>query len=146
VEQIKHLLSVLATVEKHGDPETAAWFRKGCNHYLTGKDRTSFDKALGFASTRGKYTARTLFQRSERNRYIKNAFYCIDPDQGSTKRCELMAEAIRTFETRVYPRIKDLDAAPADMSELRQYLFMAKKTGAGLSTDWRTIYKWIYDI
>lgn len=146
MEKIKHLLSALETVTSYGRPETAKWFEKACDEYMTGQEKKSLDICLGLGSTRGKTAARTAYQIEQRNRYIKRAFACIDPDKGPTKRCELLVEQVKAFECRVFPRLKDLEELPPGMSELRKSLWLAKKTGAELSTDLRTIYRWVFDI
>ncbi len=143
MQRIKHLLSVLATINKHGDRAAAEWFSKGCRQYLTGAQDT-LDKACGLTSTSGKYKARTLWARQERDRLIRQAMTFIDPDLGHTRRCELLADQIRSFEARIWPRLRDLDELPAEVSELRKSLWLAKRTGASLPATWRGVYRSVY--
>ncbi|GAB6193130.1 hypothetical protein [Desulfocastanea catecholica] len=146
MERIKHLLSAMETIEKHGDPATAAWFREGLQKFMTGSERAKLDACLGLSGSRGKSTSRTLYAITTRNKYLSLAMDYIDKDLPNMTKCEQLADAIKAFESRIYPRVCDLKEPPAEWSEQRKYLFMAKRTGAPLTTKWRSLHLWIFGI
>ena len=146
MDRIKHLLSLLQAAEKHCDAETADWYREGLNRYMTGSERAKLDACLGLSGSRGKSTGRTLYALTTRNKYLSLAMGYIDQDLPKARQCEELAEAIKAFESRIYPRVSHLQDPPAEWSEQRKYLFMAKRTGAPLTTKWRSLHMWIFGI
>ncbi len=144
--QIEHLIEILKTVKQHGSPEAVEWFESSCADYLSDGKRRTLDDCMGLGSTTGIQSPRTKYQKALRNEYLKSAFEFIDENLPPSRRCDVLADEIKAFETRIYPQWMSLEKPPENASQLRKYLFLAKRTGEPLSTHWRSLHLQIFGV
>src|SRR3989344_4828885 len=100
-------------------PETSAWFGSAFERFLIG-EAASVDEALGIPvlsqATRAK--VKRNFWLREAMRYLVNA-------PGGYSASRALAKEIQRFESRVWPRWKELENAPASSPGLDRCLFTA---------------------
>jgi hypothetical protein len=83
-------------------------------------------EALGHAVACPAFDQRS--RQSRRDSYLRMAHALMPGPHDWTKSVQLAADVLY-FETRLWPRYHHLDEPPADFSEVRRFLFMARKLG-----------------
>jgi hypothetical protein len=122
------LVRITARLESGRLPAAADFesFVLGFRRWLAGDE--TLDEALGLAGGAGRRTARTAWRISQRNALLRRAHSLLDapsPWKGSVA----LAHEVAVFESRVWPRWRELDAPPLSASELRSVLFSARRLG-----------------
>ncbi len=109
-------------------PDTpAAFFVAGIRRWLSGSAR-SMDDALGLTGSPGIETARTRYLRHRRDAHLLTAWRLLDGKP--TPRAAALADAIRRFESDIWPRWRDLEAPPASASSLGRAVWEARRCGS----------------
>lgn len=146
MDPIQYLLNIrkFLSVELENDA-AVRWFNKGIDLYLTASERSSLDNCLGLNSIAGKPTPRTKYLKALRNEHIRQAAREIKESK-PTATSEKLAAEIKAYESRIYPHIMHKDSPPEGSAKLRQHLFWAAKTGEPLPTQWRQVYRILYDV
>lgn len=146
MESIQRLLKVAAAVEQAADHDTANWFQSGLAAYLTGDETRSLDTLLGLTSQGvGRLSPKRDYLKKQRDLFLRRAFELTDLGKPNTRRCEELAGMVKDFESRIWPAWRTMDGPPAGSSELRRLLFLAKRTGEPLPTQWRTVWRAVFD-
>ena len=110
-DSVDRLQEALALVQCHGSPELIEWF--------VGLSWTH--------ATDGKIT--DYRARKIRRDALLNVALAKIPGKSTWARCSQLAQRIRQFETRRWPRIRFMAEPPARFNELDQCLFHAFKLG-----------------
>lgn len=125
---LKQLSRLLAILEA-GQPvphDVADWFIAGAECFLDGEEKT-LCKALGLRK-RGHASALKQRQLANRNEWLREAYKHVSLNgSGSWDRCKRLAGSIQQFETRTWPKLRDLSTPPDRLSELQRCLFHARK-------------------
>lgn len=146
MEPIQHLLGVVKAVEQAADQDTARWFQSGVDAFLSGEETRSLDTLLGLTSPGvGRLSPKREFLKQQRNQFLKQAFNLTDEGKPKVRRCEELAIMVKEFEARIWPAWRTKEEPPECSSELRKLLFLAKRTGEPLPTQWRTVWKTVFD-
>ncbi|MCU7813131.1 MAG: hypothetical protein KZQ77_18145, partial [Candidatus Thiodiazotropha sp. (ex Notomyrtea botanica)] len=74
------------------------------------------------------------FLTAKRNRFLSKARDTLTEKPAGWPRCVELGRQIDRFETRIWPRWKDLDSPPGDPANLHRFLFYARRYGE-LPTD-----------
>lgn len=125
-QPIENLLRLAQIAETHGEPDLAAWLGEGLRRYLF--DRKTLEQALGAAGGRGKRTARQQYLQMRRNQALRAAWGLCDGDT-PWQRTLTLATEINRFQAILWPRWRDRDAPPENVSDLRHALFVAHQCG-----------------
>lgn len=142
---VERLLTAAEIIARHGDRATSEWFAGAVDRWLC--HQFSLEDALSLSSPGpGQRSARTAYQRAQRDHHLRLAFAEIDATLGPCARCERLAGEISRFMAIIWPRWRDRPAPPEDASKLRHHLFMAAKaTGGELSLTWRSLYRIMFE-
>ena len=107
--------------------EVGQWLLSGFEQYNR-KKRISLCQAFGL----GKPGHSPAHQKklAERNRHLQTAFdnVCLNAIKES-EHINRLIEAITQFESRTWPRVKDLNFPPDRFNDVQKALFHAKKIG-----------------
>ncbi len=124
-DSLTHLCRLFAAAHRRQsiDEETAEWLQRGILAVLSGEAR-SLDHALGL-TWYGAEPVAARWARRRRNLHLAEALALCD---GSPSK---LAEAVRRFRLRKWPRWQRFEQPPERATELERILFHAFKVGGG---------------
>ena len=107
------------------EPALAARFARAVAAWL--ESDVTLEHSLGLAGATGRDSARTLYRRRQRDRFLRAAFAEI---QGPSpwQRCLKLAQEIATFSSHLWPVWRQNQTPPPGASRLRSCLFHAAKS------------------
>ena len=105
-------------------PHAAARFANAVNRWIMEGD--SLESALGLSGARGQDSARTLYRRRRRDRFLRLAYGEIE-GPSPWQRCLQLAREIDAFTARVWPVWRQSQTPPPGASRLRTCLFEAAR-------------------
>lgn len=108
------------------DPAVHAWLQKGFAAHAAACGTRPLEDCLRIPRTT-KASVRAI-----RDAWLLRAWMLTDTSLTPWGRSKQLADLMRQFETRWWPRWRDLATPPAGTSELRTALFMTMKAGAYL--------------
>lgn len=118
--------------------DVANWFGQGIEAYLL--QRGTLDQCLKLTGGGGIRKALTRHLTSKRNYHLRQAWSEID-GASPWRRSVALATQIQRFESILWPRWRDLTAAPVNCSRLRLHLFEAFRTGASVPVSLSQIHE-----
>ena len=113
--------------------EVADWLAAGLRDYIDSGGRSSLDRSLGLRGA-GVRSLETALAHERRNAALAAAMEYAHDGQPCPRRQRAgrLAEAVRRFRDRRWPRLQHLDEPPAGLSSIERQLFRAFKTGIGV--------------
>lgn len=119
-----HFLELIRVLELGADipPDVASWWHDGCSSFAAGDTKT-LDEALGLRGAGIKLPVNT-YARQTRDAALVAAFELIEGRNYWT-RVQALADAIRAFEGRTWPRVREYREPPARLTPVQRHLFAA---------------------
>lgn len=110
--------------------DVADWIAAGLREYLDAGAGTSLDRALGLKGA-GVRSFATIERHRRRNAALMAALEFAHDGEPTPagERAGRLAEAVRRFKRRKWPRIQHLEEPPTGLSALEKRLFRAFRTG-----------------